>query len=88
MNSELSYWKETKVMEVEHELADLAHPVSLSELVDPAPDITDLLSTSSDTTTLRRHIQRFSLLMDWVVYHLQVKQTSLQDLQDKPFHWV
>ena len=49
MNSELSYWKETEIMEVEDELVDLDNPISLPKLAKIMPKAIDLLSTNSDT---------------------------------------
>ena len=46
MNSELSYWKETKVMEEKDKLENWAKPISLPKLAEIALETIDLLSTS------------------------------------------
>ena len=73
MSNELSFRRETKAMEAENELAELANPVSLLESSKSELKVIDLLSINIDTQPPLDKPQKLSPLVNWVVFHPQVE---------------
>ena len=84
MSKGISYRRGIEAMEVDDELADLAHPSSLPKPAKTEPKEINLLSTNSGMQPLpHTNPDTFPLLVDWMVFHPSVELwISLQDHKD------